>query len=552
MMKKNPIYRISVIIFMFIKFLLQIYLFKKRHTVWDKFTHNEWEVLLKKQASEYREKSLKLEGLMIKVGQFLSTRADILPKLFIEELDNLIDKVPPLPPKVSKTILQKEWRSPIESKLSFLSEEPIASASIGDVYKGTLHNGQVVAIKVQRDQIARIIRTDFKALKIVLWITRNFTPLGKNADLKALYKELVTIISNELDYEKELRNGLYFKEKFSHCTSLHIPIYYEEYSTSKVLVMEWVEGTKITDLSFYKKHSINKKEVAERLFHFFVNQLLKHGTFHADPHPGNILLKKDGTIAVIDFGMVGNLGKEDSHYFRKMIQGFVFGDYDLVIEQLEHLGFLLPQMDKTRLKIILKHMVEAYVNDKATVINYETMENIFQDIQELVTNQPIQLPADYAFLGRAASIALGVLISIDRDINFVELGSPVVEEWLREEEDQGGKIHITMIKDYLKPLSNIPSQLNRWFDSPELHTKMEEQKQWNLYQHQLRLLTMIFTFICFIVSFLLLTLSFWFEKNHLYSLFTLTTGGLFLMISIQIVVHHRWIKQRSLNKRRNK
>ncbi|WP_158282124.1 ABC1 kinase family protein [Salipaludibacillus keqinensis] len=542
-MKNFSLYRIIVIVTMFVKFVFQLYYFNKRNKTWDANTHEKWEAMLKKQASEYREKAIKLEGLMIKVGQFLSTRADIMPEVFLRELADLIDQVPPVPSHISKKILEEEWGQDIHNNLSEISDKPVASASIGEVYKGKLHNGQEVAIKIQRHNIDKIIDTDFKALRIVLWITRVFTKFGKETDTKALYKEVVSIIGNELNYQKELKNGQYFQKRFHDSEHYYIPQFYEEYCTRRVLCMEWIEGRKVTDLSYLKKHHIDRKDAAQRLFQFFVDQLLDYGMFHADPHQGNILITKEGMIVILDFGMVGEISRQEASKIRRMIQGFVLDDYQLAVDQLQELGFLLPHANKYKLQSLLKTYVDMYLDKGINKLDQEVVEEIFYDLQEIVHEQPIQLPAEFAFLGRAASIGLGVLTIIDPDIDFIALGKPVVTEWLEENEDDAASIKMQVLKDTAKPLLSIPRNLNEWLEAPAYQRRSEERKQWRQFDHHRYVLMMISTSIAFFFSLSFLFVSVLMEH------FILQVGSLSLTIFTLIVslvtyrLHKRWVDQ---------
>ncbi|MDG5786345.1 AarF/UbiB family protein [Evansella sp. AB-P1] len=542
-MKQLSLYRITVIVSMFIKFIFQVYMFNKKNKNWDTTTYEAWENLLRKQAEEYRIKAIKLQGLLIKVGQFLSTRADIFPQAFLEELTDLIDQVPPVPVEVSKRILKKEWNREIDDILLNLSNKPVASASIGEVYKGTLHNGQEVAIKIQRHDIDKIIKKDFKALRIVLWIAKKFTTIGKKADLSALYKEMVITISDELNYEKELKNGQYFQSRFQENKKIYIPQFYEEYSTKRVLVMEWINGAKITDIPYLTKHHIDREKVGKELFDFFVEQLLDYGTFHADPHQGNILITKTGTIVLIDFGMIGFVDRHDTLMLRQMIQGFVLKDYQLIIKQLEELGFLLPHANKRQLQTILKHGVEAYLDESLIALDQALIERIFDDLQDLVRNQPIQLPAEYAFLGRAASIALGVLTIVDPKIDFIELGKPVVQKWLNESNgEQEKSFQYDLLKDAAKPLLHVPKNLNQWLEAPKQQLEQSERQQWNSYEQARKLLVTVFSFITFIISFILLFISIWLNHTFLIYLSLGSTIISILLIIIFTASHSRWVK----------
>ncbi|AOM82433.1 ABC1 kinase family protein [Salisediminibacterium beveridgei] len=544
-MKNFSLYRIFVIVRMFIKFVLQLYIFGKKHKAWDASTREEWETLVAKQAIEYRERALDLEGLMIKVGQFLSTRADIMPEAFLRELQDLIDQVPPVPPEVSKAIIEKEWGQPLDYFLLDISDRPVASASIGEVYKGTLLNGQEVAIKVQRADIDKIIKSDFKAMNIVLWITRNFTRFGKEIDTKALYKEVVSVVGDELNYYKELRNAQYFQKKYNGSESIYIPQFYEEYCTRRVLVMEWIEARKVTDLVWYREHQIDPIATAEKLFLFLVDQLLDYGKFHADPHQGNIMIKSDGTLIILDFGMVGQISRNDARNVRKMIQGFVMDDYQLAIEQLEKLGFLLPHADKYKIEQKLREYIDIYLEQNINEMDQEIVQEIFEDLQEFVREQPIQLPAEFAFLGRAASIGLGVITSLNPSIDFMTLGKPVVNQWMQEKEDDEDALQIQLVKDTLKPFLSLPRHLNEFLEAPEQKRQQEEVHHWSRLEHQRFLLLTALQVII-----LLATIGFTAAGWFLNSTIVLSLSGIvavLLLITLMITIfrHKRFIQSNS-------
>lgn len=540
-MKNFSLYRIIIIVAMFVKIVFQLYVFNKRNKIWTAETQQKWEQLLKKQAAEYREKAIKLEGLLIKVGQFLSTRADIMPEVFLKELADLIDQVPPVPSHISKKILEQEWGQNLENHLSEISDKPVASASIGEVYKGKLHNGQEVAIKIQRHNIDKIIQTDFKALRIVLWITRVFTKFGKESDTKALYKEIVSIIGNELNYQKELKNGRYFQKKFHDSKDYYIPQFYEEFCTKKVLVMEWIEGRKVTDLSYFKKHNIDRKITGRRVFQFFVDQLFDYGMFHADPHQGNILVTKEGMIVILDFGMVGEISRNESVIIRKMIQGFVLDDYQLAIDQLQELGFLLPHANKFKLASLLKTYVDMYLEKGIKHLDQETVEEIFKDLKEIVREQPIQLPAEFAFLGRAASIGVGVLTIIDPEIDFIELGKPVVMTWLEDSDEDQGSIQMQVLKDSVKPLLSLPRNINEWLESPSHQRRSEERRQWQLFEHQRYLLTMIMMSLAFLCTLVFFLVSMLVGHSSLQNISLVLTVITFILSITTFLFHKRWV-----------
>src|SRR5699024_535585 len=345
-LKYNAIYRSTIIIWMAFKFILKINFFLFTNRIWDRKTQKKWETMLVKIAREYRRKSERLGGVLIKVGQFLTTRADILPDSFIRELGNLVDQVKPMDQGWALKIIEKEWGKPARTYLEELHEKPIAAASIGEVYKGKLKDGSDVAIKVQRHRIQEAFYKDFISLRIVFWMIKVFTSFGKKADLNSLYTEMITVMEKELDYNQELEYSNYFKERFQNYEGIRIPNYYDALSTEKVLVMEWVDGAKITDLDFLQRHRIDVEKTSKTIFDFYIDQFLNPGKFHADPHAGNILIDEHGTIIVLDFGMVEEIKRKDTEDFKLLVQGFIIDNYEIVIEALDRMDFILENANK--------------------------------------------------------------------------------------------------------------------------------------------------------------------------------------------------------------
>lgn len=540
-MKNLPLYRIIRIVFMSVKFFLQVASFKRIHKGnWTRETEEKWEKLVIKQAREYKETALKLEGLMIKLGQFLSTRADIMPRGFLQELDDLTDRVPAVPWEKAKKVLEDEWNTSYGDYIHKISERPVASASIGEVYHAYLHTGESVAIKIQRPGIEKIILTDFKAIKIVLWLAKRFTLFGKQTDLDKLYKEMTITIGDELNFRKELQNGRLFSKRFTEFDYVTVPSYYEEFTTRRVLVMEWIEGSKITDLSFLDKHHLDRQLLVKRLLRIFLEQLLKEGLFHADPHGGNILVKQDGTIVLIDFGMVGSINKKDAAAVQRVVEGILFERYEEVVNALEDLRFLLPHADKNALTDVIRKLVDAYKSMEFMNADSLVMDQLLKDIQDIVQKEPVQLPSEFAFFGRAISIFTGVTYILDQDADLFEMSKPIIMEWISSRNDGEGEKSsalLSAVQHYIKPLLQFPFKLQDALEEPTRYRQWRQkdkskERSFTALLAQRREMAMLF-----VIPFIALQISIFFEKILFISIFasiSIVFGFAYIRVSKKI------------------
>lgn len=528
-------YRIYKIVWMSVKFFVQVTLFQKRYR--GRFTSSvqaKWEKLVTKQAEEFKKTALSLGGLLIKVGQFLSTRADIMPKSFIDVLEGLTDRVPPVPKNQAIELLEEEWNTPYSNFLSSLSEHPVASASIGEVYKGQLKNGTIVAIKIQRPNIERIIRVDFKAMKIVIWLAKKFTSFSKQIDFDVLYREMVQIIGAELNFLQELQNGRNFAERFLSMADVHFPTYYEDYSTRRVLVMEWIEGSRVTDLAFLEQNGINRQEISKRVFKLFLEQILEGGQFHADPHGGNMLVKPDGTLVLIDFGMVGTITPTQTKAVSKLVEGIIFKNYDVVLTSLEELNFLLPNANRQLIANAIERLVKAYESNELKQMDSMVIERLLEDIQTIVRQEPVQMPAEFAFFGRAISTFIGVIHVLDPNVDLLALAKPRIIEWAKsrnqmtddEENWLSKETLLRLAKNIALPLRELPSKITNYLEEPTRMRQYMQERDATELKERARLQTRQIAGIGTLLSLSVLFFAIWDEHQPL-----LLSAGISLFIT---------------------
>lgn len=456
----------SKVLSLFFGIFVQIYWYKIT-----KRPEKEWENLWGKIGKRVRRTLFELEGLLIKIGQIISTRADLLPQAFIKEIEDLTDKVPPSEWNDIQEILESEWGSNMTEKLHSIKREAIASASIGEVYKGTLLNGAEVAIKVQRPHIESIVQIDFRTLKMVIWFANYLVPLPKGfINLKVLFSELKHVIARELDFYKEKETLLYFKEKYKESELVQIPSVYSELCTSKVLVMEWVEGVRLTDHKAIEQVPVSRKELAQRLIKVFLPQWLEPGIFHADPHQGNILISKDGKIILLDFGMAGEISKNDALAFQGLIECFLAKNYTKAVECFSRLGFLLPEADTRTIEKLLAE----WMSFQPSQLKEMDLFALKMEMNDMIQALPIQVPTRFVFLGRSFITIEGLVINLAPEEELLDLGKPVFIEWLK---GQGNKWSFIWQVIQSQPVFKIFHSVNEFLKAPQ---KMEQLKETEL------------------------------------------------------------------------
>ncbi|MCA1055626.1 AarF/ABC1/UbiB kinase family protein [Rossellomorea aquimaris] len=469
-------------------------------TYWYKLrgkTESEKDLLWERIGKEFKKTLFELNGVLIKVGQLMSIREDVMPKSFVEQIKDLVDHVPPSPWEEIEKVLETEWRSPVDGKLQTLEREAVASASIGEVYKGMLPDGTTVAVKVQRPEIPDLVKTDFRSLGIILWFVRYFAPVPKGfINFKMLYQELKHVIEQELDFHQEMKTAISFKERFTDHPGVKIPDVYPELCTDKVLVMEWVEGVRLNDISEISRFGLDRKELGRRLFRLFLPQWLEAGTFHADPHAGNILIQPHGGFVLLDFGMVGDISKRDSMYFQQLLEGVLLKDYRKAAEALAGLGFLLPDANLKLIEKLLKEMVSIDVEQ------FKQMDliTVKKEMNDLIKSLPIQVPTRFIFLGRSFATIEGLVYTLCPEEEMVGMMKPAFLDWVKTTEHSKWQLLLKWIGS--QPVFQGVQKLRQLIDLPEKMIEQNDEHQknqfhFNLYESQKR-----YAFILFIVGLL--------------------------------------------------
>lgn len=416
------------------------------------------EVLVKVLVA-FRQTSLKLGVLMIKLGQFLSSRADILPDQALAVLASLQDEVPPEPFSHVVSVIETELGKPVDQIFSVLERKATAAASLGQVHKATLAaNGAQVAVKVQRPHIEQLVGMDLSTLKFVIWVINRFVDTREFIDLKAVYREFKRTVYEEIDYTIESANAKRFREMFLDDPTIFIPQIYDEYTSRRVLVLEWVDGIKINDYPALDAAGVDRLEVANRTVRTYFSQFFEEGFFHADPHPGNIFVQPGPpdvgpVIAFVDFGMVGSLNKSMKQAMKDLFLSFVLRDSHALVAALSRLGFIGEGANVPALERGVGLMMEQYYGMTLGEARNLDIPDVANEVSRLLYGQPFQIPAQFAFTGRAISTLVGVATGLAPTFNFVDVATPYARKFL--DLDAGG------IMEMLRKLPNQALDIGR-------------------------------------------------------------------------------------------
>ncbi len=400
----------------------------------------------RQMAREFRVLAIEMGGVMIKLGQFLSARVDMLPIEVTEELKGLQDEVPPADSGQVMGLL-REQLGDISRRFEYIEPEPLAAASLGQVYRARLRAprgqsgpGEQVVIKIQRPQIDFLVRTDLAALRVVArWLMR-YKPIRKRANVPALMEEFARTLWEELDYNSEADNAEHFARIHADNPHIYIPKVYREHSTQRVVVLEYVDALKIGDNEGLTEAGIKREEVAEMLLEAYFTQVFIAEYFHADTHPGNLFVRplplaldpvsgigqtgapasRQFQLVFVDFGMAVRLPKTMGENLRKILVGVTQRDARQLTEAYRDLGFFLPGADIDRIaeaqEVILNQIWGRKLLD-LTRPDPREVEQIGREFRDLLFEMPFQIPQDFIYLGRAFGMLMGLVSQLDPQIN---------------------------------------------------------------------------------------------------------------------------------------
>ena len=302
------------------------------------------EAIFRRHATKLRKRLLKLGPTFIKIGQTIATRADLIPVQYVDELSLLQDQVPAVPNEIAFGIFEEELgRKPLEVFAS-ISPEPVAAASLGQVYRARLKTGEDVAVKIQRPRLHQTISFDLQVLRRIARFLDRYKII-RGQEWCEMIDEFDRTVHEEMNYLTEGSNADRFKLNFAKSPDIHVPVIYWPYTSKRVLVMEFIHGLKVTDLDGIRAAGLNPQKINELMVRTYFKQLFEDAFFHADPHPGNLRVMKDGRLAFFDFGMVGNITEQLQHQMVSAFFHLLEQDADGLVDDLIGLSFLSPEAD---------------------------------------------------------------------------------------------------------------------------------------------------------------------------------------------------------------
>ncbi len=432
-------------------------------------------------AASFRDLAVEMGGVLIKLGQFLSSRADVMPPEVTRELAALQDEVPadPLPP--IKRLIEEELGAPIPELFSRFVEEPQSGASLGQTYYAWLPEGDAVIVKAQRPHIEELVATDLAAVKWAIGLIKWYPALRRRINLDALFEEFSRITHRELDYIAEGQNAEELRANFADNPGIFIPRPYWTHTSRRVLTLERADAIKITDYEALTAAGIDRAEVAERVFGTYVQQMLIDGFFHADPHFGNLFVEPQGpspldgshgrefVITFVDFGMTGRITPRDKALFRDLAVHAFNRDVPSAINDMKRLGFILPGTDTRPLQRAFYILMDRYyglsIREFAN-IEIDEMLAMAYELRDIIYEFPFQIPIDFVLLGRAMGILEGLCAGLDPDFNGFIVAEPYVKQLIAMEMAEEGltKRVTAEMQDFAALLWRLPRELEEFLN----------------------------------------------------------------------------------------
>jgi predicted unusual protein kinase regulating ubiquinone biosynthesis (AarF/ABC1/UbiB family) len=397
---------------------------------WDKLIGQQ-EVNIPLRAMQLRKLLIRLGPTFIKIGQALSTRPDLVCPDYLEQLTLLQDKLPPFPTEIAIAIIERDLRLNLGDIFAEFSPQPVAAASLGQVYRAKLHTGEEVAVKVQRPNLLPVITRDLFLIRLLVQWVKPLLPINLCHDLRDIVDEFGRKLFEEIDYLNEGRNAEKFAANFRDDPTVKVPQIYWEFTSQHVLTLEWIHGIKLTRTDCMVAAGVDPDNLIRVGVISGLRQLLEFGFFHADPHPGNLFAMADGRMAYIDFGMMDQLEDTTKESLVDAVVHLVNKDYPQLAADFVKLGFLTPDTDITPIIPALESVFEEVIGSSVQEFNFKVITDRFS---ELMYAYPFRVPAKFALIIRSLVTQEGIALCLNPEFRIVDVSYPYVARRLLQGE----------------------------------------------------------------------------------------------------------------------
>jgi predicted unusual protein kinase regulating ubiquinone biosynthesis (AarF/ABC1/UbiB family) len=444
-----------------------------------------------KRAKQLYDLAVEMGGVLIKMCQMFSTRRDVFPMEYVKTLSALQDNVPPASYDEILEVIKSQYED-YEKIFNSIDPEPLASASLGQVHRGEFFDGTPVVLKILKPDVEKIIDTDLAILHMVFKVMSNFKVFKDRSDFFLMLEEFVRVTGDELNFKREAWLAERFKKGLKKFTYLKIPYVYKAFSTDKIIVMEYLEGTKINERDKWEQRNNDPIVISRQLIEIYVEQILNMGIVHFDPHPGNILITENNNMILLDFGMAGEISEKMRRNLIAALDSLLNLEYRRFLDSLYHMGFIRKDVNR----YVMLPVIEFFLNDILQTINLdrESMNSvdyspIMNELIEVMYVQPFTLPIDWAYIGKTLGTLIGNISGLNPEIKIYDEFKPYMDGVLRKNSATviskgigSAKKTGTLLLNLPKKIDAVIENLERGYlkikvDYSEINDKIDEVKE---------------------------------------------------------------------------